>query len=62
MYLLMFVDILLIKLNIQSKNKIYFNTFYEEFFCFSSSIDIPEFPIDINVVLELLVASDFLDC
>ena len=24
--------------------------------------DIPEFPIDINVVLELLVASDFLDC
>jgi hypothetical protein len=30
--------------------------------CFSSSIDIPEFPIDIQVVLELLVASDFLDC
>ena len=28
----------------------------------SSSIDIPEFPIDIHVVLELLVASDFLDC
>jgi len=28
----------------------------------NSSIDIPEFPIDIQVVLELLVASDFLDC
>ncbi|UJR32995.1 hypothetical protein I4U23_020457 [Adineta vaga] len=28
----------------------------------NSSIDIPEFPIDTQVVLELLVASDFLDC
>ncbi|CAF1631741.1 unnamed protein product, partial [Didymodactylos carnosus] len=28
----------------------------------NSSIDIPEFPIEIPVVLELLVASDFLDC
>lgn len=31
-------------------------------FSSSSSIDIPEFPIDIHVVLELLVAADFLDC
>ncbi|CAF1163843.1 unnamed protein product [Adineta steineri] len=28
----------------------------------NSSVDIPEFPMDVQVVVEVLVASDFLDC
>jgi hypothetical protein len=56
----MFVDILLIKLNTLSKISIFSLLIFID--SFSSSIDIPEFPIDTQVVLELLVASDFLDC
>ena len=58
----MSVDILRTKPSIPSKTNDDDVNEFSSFSLCSSSIDIPEFPIDIQVVLELLVAADFLDC